>query len=230
MKKVILAEDIKALLEREHSFLNRSDCTIFTASTNEQALSIHRTEKADLIIANLDMPGMSGEMLSSLIRDNKELCNVSLIIICSNTESELKRCLKCRANAFVTAPINNAVLLQEAHQLLHIAPRKSCRVPLSIKISGTSKDRLFTAFVENISVSGMLLHCDTLLSEGDALTCSFYLPDSKHITSDAEVVRILEKVTEHDVNCYGIKFIDLSSDFSSAIEAFVEKKLRRQLA
>lgn len=230
MKKVILAEDIKALLERERSFLNRSDIAIFTASSNEQALSIHRAEKADLIIANLDMPGMSGETLSSLIREDNELCGVSLMIVCANTESELKRCLQCRANAFVTAPINNAVLLQEAHHLLHVAPRKSFRVPLSIKVLGTSKDANFTAFGENISVSGMLLHCETLLSEGDTVTCSFYLPDSKHITSDAEVVRILEKVTEHDANCYGVRFIDLSKDFSSAIETFVEKKLHEQFA
>lgn len=229
MKKVILAEDIKAILEKEQSFLNRSDITIFTVSTNEQALSVHRAEKADLIIANLDTPGMSGEMLFSLIREDNELCDVSLIIVCTDG-SELKRCLKCRANAFVTAPLNNAVLLQEAHQLLHIAPRKSFRVPLSIKISGTSNDVLFTAFGEDISVSGMLLHSDTLLCEGDTITCSFYLPDSTHITSDAEVVRVLEKGTEHDTNCYGVKFIDLSNDFSSAIEAFVENERREQLA
>jgi CheY-like chemotaxis protein len=229
MKKVIIAEDIKAILEKEQSFLNRSDIAIFTVTTNEQAFSVHKAEKADLIIANLDTPGMSGEMLSSLIREDNELCDVSLIIVCA-AGSELKRCLKCRANAFVTAPLNNAVLLQEAHQLLHIAPRKSFRVPLSIKISGTSKDVLFTAFGEDISVSGMLLHSDTLLCEGDTITCSFYLPDSTHITSDAEVVRILEKGTEHDANCYGVKFIDLSNDSSSAIEAFVKNERREQLA
>jgi c-di-GMP-binding flagellar brake protein YcgR len=72
----------------------------------------------------------------------------------------------------------------------------------------------------------MLLHSEALLFEGDTITCSFYLPDSTHITINAEVIRILEKETEHDTNYYGVKFIDLSSDFSSAIEAFVEKECR----
>ena len=62
MKKIILDEDIKAILEREQSFLDRSDVTIFSASTNEEILALHRTEKADLIIAKLDTGGMSGEM------------------------------------------------------------------------------------------------------------------------------------------------------------------------
>jgi CheY-like chemotaxis protein len=222
LKKVILAEDIKAVLEKEQSFLKRSDIKTFAASTNEQALALHRAEKADLIIANLDTLEMSGEILTSLIREDNELCKVSLIIVCANNESDLKRCLQCRANAFVTVPINNAVLLQEAHQLLHVAPRKLLRVPLGIKIFGRSKDVPFIGFGENISVSGMLLHSDTLLCEGDTIICAFYLPDSKHITTSAEVIRILEKETEHDTNCYGIKFIDLSIELSSAIEAFVE--------
>jgi CheY-like chemotaxis protein len=223
MKRIIIAEDIKAILEKEQSFLNRADIRTFTVSANEQALALHRVEKADLVIVNLDSPQMSGEMLCSLIRDDKELCKVSIIIVCSNTESDAKRCLQCRANAFITSPPDNAILLQEMHQLLYVAPRKSLRVPLSIKIHVVSK---FIAYAENISISGMLLHSGALLFEGDTITCSFYLPDSTHITINAEVIRILKKETEHDPNCYGVKFIDLSIDFSSAIEAFVEKECR----
>ncbi len=226
MKRVIIAEDIKAILEKEQSFLNRADIRTFTVSANEQALALHRAEKADLIIVNLDSPQMSGEMLCSLIRDDKELCKVSIIIACSNTESDAKRCLQCRANAFITSPPDNAILLQEMHQLLYVAPRKSLRVPLSIKIHVISKGTPFMAYAENISVSGMLLHSEALLFGGDTITCSFYLPDSTHITINAEVIRVLEKETEHDTNYYGVRFIDLRIDFSSAIEAFVEKECR----
>jgi len=226
MKKVIIAEDIQAILEKEDSFLNRSDVSIYTATTNEQALSLHRAERANLIIAQLDTPVMSGEVLSSIIRDDDGLCKASLIIICSDTESDLKRCLQCRANAFITTPVNNAILLQEVYQLLHIGYRKSCRVPVSIKIYGRSSEIPFTGYAENLSVSGMLLHSDTLLYEGDAITSAFYLPNSTHITTNAEVIRVLERETEHDTNGYGIKFIDLSTDFSSAIEEFVKKEQR----
>jgi CheY-like chemotaxis protein len=223
MKTVIIAEDIKASLEKEQSFLKRANIRTFTISANEQALAFHRAEKADLIIVNLDSPAMSGEMLCSLIRDDKELCNVSIIIVCSNTESDAKRCLQCRANAFITSPPDNAILLQEMHQLLYVAPRKSLRVPLSIKIHVVSKGKNFIAYAENISVSGMLLHSEAILFEGDSLTCSFYLPDSTHLTINAEVMRVLEKETEHDTNCYGVRFMDLSIALRSAIEAFVEK-------
>jgi CheY-like chemotaxis protein len=224
MKKIIIAEDIKAILEKERNFLNRADIRSLTVSTNEQAFTLHRAEKADLIIVNLDSPEMSGDMLCSFIRDDKELCEVSIIILCSKTESDAERRLQCRANALITSPPDNTILLQEMHKLLCVAPRKSLRVPLSIKIHVASKGTPFIAYIENISVSGMLLHSEALLFEGETITCSFYLPDSTHITINAEVIRALEKGTEHDTNFYGIRFIDLSIDFSSAIEAFVGRK------
>ncbi len=69
-----------------------------------------------------------------------------------------------------------------------------------------------------------ILEADAILFEGDTVRCSFSLPDSMHITANAEVVRVLPEDTEHDTNWYAIKFTDLSADAISAIEAFVNKE------
>ena len=71
----------------------------------------------------------------------------------------------------------------------------------------------------------MLFRSDAILYESDAIKCSFSLPDSTRITANAEIVRVLEKETKYDSNRYGVKFIDLDSHLSSAIEAFVEKRI-----
>jgi len=227
MKRILIAEDIKAILEKEGSFLNRDDIRTVTVSTNKEALALHSSEKADLIIVNLDMPEMSSEKLCSLIREDKELRRVSIIVVCPDTESSVNRCSRCRANVFIAGMPDKTILLQKMHQLLEIAPRKSLRIPLSIEIHVVSKKRHFIAYAENISISGMLLHSEAPLFKGDIITCGFYLPDSTHVTANAEVIRVLEKGTEHDTNCYGIKFLNLSVDSGTAIRAFVEKEYRR---
>lgn len=224
MKKVIIAEDIYAILEKEKNFLNRSGIKILTAATNKKALSLHKAKKADLIIANLDSPEMNGEILCSLIRNDPVLSKVSIIIVGSGTESDLKRCLQCRANAFIPRPINTAVLLQESHQLLNIAPRMSLRVPISVKLYGTKKEKPFTGYIENISTSGMLFRSAVKLFEGDTIQFLFSLSDSTHITTTAEIVRFLPKKGKGDTNRYGITFNDLSGDAISAIEVFVIKR------
>ena len=226
MKKVIIAKDIKRVLEGEKSFLNRSGIRIFTAASNEKALALHRSVKADLIIAKLNMPEMSGERLCSLIRDDEELRSVSLIIICSAADSDLERCVQCRANAFFSSPINSALLLQELHKLLHVAPRMSCRIPLSVKLRGKSKAMPFTGYTENISTSGLLFRSSALLFEGDVVTCSFSLPRSLQITANAEIVRFVGKAG-HDSNDYGLRFINPGPRAISALSAFLKKIMIR---
>ncbi len=226
VKKIILAKDIEQNLSKEQSFLSRADIRTFLAASNEQALDLHRSEKADLIVAKIDSPEMNGEELCSLIRKDKDLCNVSIIIVCSDSTLHHQRCLKCQANAYITKPVNNAVLLQEMYHLLHIAQRKSCRIPVSIKIDGTSRKMPFTAHMDNISASGMLFQTSAQLSEGDTIICSFSLPDSEQVTATAEIVRMLEKERKDSANRYGVKFIELDPDFIAAIETFMGKSCK----
>ena len=223
MKKVIIAKDIRAIVEKKKTFLDRSEVRLFAAPSNEKVLALHRAIKADLIIAKLNMPEMSGETLCALIRDDEELRYVSIIIVCSENESDLARCIQCRANAFISSPVDTELLLQEAHRLLNVAPRTSYRIPIRVKFFGKSKQRVFTGYTENLSSSGMLLCTMSHLFEGDSVMCSFSVPVSTQITVQAEVVRVLGKEPEHNTNCYGIKFTELGANATSAIQAFVEK-------
>jgi CheY-like chemotaxis protein len=224
MKKIIIAADIHEALQEEQSFLNRSDIKTFTAITNEVIFTIHKAEKAELIVAKLDTPSMNGETLCSLVREDEELARVSILIVCSNTQSDHERCLTCRANAFFSSPLNNAVLLQEMYQLLHIPPRMSCRVPISVKIDGALRKMPFTANIYNISTSGMLFQTAAYLAEGDTITCTFSLPGSSRITANAEIVRVVESKRKKEPHMYGVEFVDLAGESLSAIESFVEKE------
>lgn len=219
-----MTDEIKAALDSEESFFKRSGVKVIVASSNEEALALHKTHKADLIIASLDSAGMSGEILCSLIRDDVELRRVSIIIVGPDNETVLDRFLKCRANAFVTMPLNSAVLLEEAHQLLHIAPRTACRISISVKLNGTSKKAPLIGFLENISPSGLLFRAASNLHEGDMVKCSFSLPGYKHISTEAQIVRkTAVQETQPPANHYGAIFTDIGSDSLLAIETFVKK-------
>ncbi len=223
MKKIIVIDDIKSSLKKKESFLNRSNIEIFTATSNEEALNIHKAEKVDLIITNLDMPEMSGEEFCSVIRKSEELCKVSIIIVSSNSKSDIERTSQCRANAFITMPVNPSVLFEKSHRLLNIPRREHYRAPISVKVDGKYESRPFLCHSENISASGMLFITDKILSQGDIIVCSFVLPDSKHIITDAEIIRAVKKITEFDVNQYGIRFSNLAAEARYVIEAFVKK-------
>ena len=217
MKRVIIAEDIYAVLRKEQNFLCRSDISIAAAESNSIALALHKEKQADLIVAKLDDKELSGEKLCSLIRKDSKLRSVSIIIVCSGDNADLKRCVSCSANAFISSPLNTAILLQEAYQLLNIAQRKSCRIELKVKCEGTVKGRPFAGHAENISTTGMLLRSRAVLLEGDIIVCSFSPPGSRQLTATAEVARVLAKKQGKETT-YGVCFTDISSEAVSALE------------
>ncbi|MBA4373197.1 MAG: hypothetical protein C0402_10095 [Thermodesulfovibrio sp.] len=218
MKRVIIAEDINAVLRKEHNFLSRSDISIAVAESNSSAFALHKQQQADLIIAKLDDQELTGEKLCSLIRKDSKLRNVSIMIVCSGDSADLKRCVKCSANAFVSSPLNTVILLQEAYQLLNIASRKSYRLELKVKCEGTTKGRPFAGHTKNVSATGMMLESRVDLLEGDIIICAFSLPGSRKMTATAEVVRVIAGKQAKE-KIYGVCFTDVSPEAVSAIEA-----------
>jgi uncharacterized protein (TIGR02266 family) len=215
MKKVIMPQDIYELLRPEQSFLSRADMRIRPAGSNSQALALHRAEIVDLIIAYLDTGEMSGGELCGQIREDTGLRGVSLLLICGAQESEIEHCVNCNANAYVTMPITSAVLLQEAHRLLNIAPRKTCRVPVKIRLECQTRGKRFTGMIENISTAGLFFRSSAVLPEGATVHCTFAVPGGRQVTVPGEVVRILSDELQAG---YGVSFFDISTEAVSAIE------------
>ena len=58
MKKIILLKELKSFIHLEKDILNRSDFQIFVATSAEDIVKTHKTEKVDLIILQLDMDGI----------------------------------------------------------------------------------------------------------------------------------------------------------------------------
>ncbi len=222
MKELIIAEDIYTVLSQEKSFLGRSDVRITEARSNGNALELHREHKADLIISHLDAADMSGETFCSLVRGDEALRSVSIILVCSGREEDIARCVQCNANAFISRPVNTAVLLQEAHRFLHIPLRKNCRVPVKIRVDGQSRGRRFTGMIENVSTAGMLFWSAGGLLEGDSVQGSFSLSGSRQVTVSGEVVRVLPGRSGAESG-YGVSFADISTEAASAIRRFSEE-------
>ncbi len=225
MKKIIIVNAIHAFLERDKSILNRADFRIFTATTGKEALRIHREEKVNLIVADLDLPDMGGDVLCSEVRQESTIRNVSIILVCQDVPAELERASTCGANAWVTKPVRPEQLVESVGQLLAVSLRRGYRVLLKARVNGARESVPFFCTSHNISVSGILLETEKPLESGDCITCSFFLPGSQQIVADGEVVR-LEKKPDGLIH-YGVRFTDLAPHFREEIERFIAQAARR---
>jgi DNA-binding response OmpR family regulator len=228
MKKVIIIDDIKDVLDRENSSFERNSIEVYPVPSNAEALLVHREVKADMIITYLDMPDMSGEDLCDAVRNDPACSKVSIIMVCPRTKKCQERSKNCRANAFFPTPVKAEDLLSKTNQLLHISDRANFRAPVGMKVMGTKKgddNRPFLCFSENISSTGMMLGSDREFNNGERIICSFILENNEHMTTEAEIVRSMGKPKKGAPNRYGIKFKDMPESVSREIERYVQKFL-----
>jgi CheY-like chemotaxis protein len=223
MIKILLSDDLKNLCLENNNFRHRANLKVFTAGTNDAILRLHQEEKIDLIVTQLDLPGIASEELFSIIRASEELRDVSTIIICRDTLAHRERCKQCNANAVFTMPVDSALLHFKIQQFLNVAPRKSYRAVLAVAIEGRFKNRPQPFWTENISSSGMLIKTREPLSKGAGTFFSFFLPNGTHVSGYGEITRIVRSSTEPDMFQYGIKFTDIEPNVKTAIESVVKK-------
>jgi DNA-binding response OmpR family regulator len=224
VKKILIVDDLKLFVEKQKSILNRADFKIFTAESGEEALNIHRNEKVDLIITNLDVAGIDGDQLCSIIRKDDSLKKVSIMLVYVRTEANIKRCSRSKANACIAKPIDSEEFLKTVVRLLNVPVRKSCRVLLKVSVEGKFLKESFFCFSLDISTTGILFETEKKLSKGNIITCSFFLPGSGQIETGGEVMRVIQKADNK--YHYGIKFLRLKPKDSLSIERFIQKRIR----
>jgi DNA-binding response OmpR family regulator len=221
MKKIVVAENINTILKKKNTFFDRADMRIFTATTTDEVLQIHRTVRVDLIIIPLDMPGMSSRQLCSLLKENKENCPV-IIMVCAHTQRALERSAQCGIDSLHFRPIKPSQLLDQAKAFLNLSWRETYRVLLHVAVEGNNDSGSFVCNSLDISLDGMLIETDQKLNAGDRLSCSFFLPHGSQIQTIGQIARIVTPAPGVKSNWYGVHFLDVSPEAETALETFID--------
>jgi CheY-like chemotaxis protein len=221
LKRILIAASLQTFIEDEKNILNRRGCKIVAAVSGEEILNMHKAEKADLIVVDLDMPGISGDKLCSIIKKDKRTGQTSLILVCSKNKSEIDRCSNSKADFCITRPVAAPVLLKKIRELLNIQKRESVRIPLQITAVGSYSYKTFFCHAVDISSSGMLIETDKILHKGKSVSCLVSMPASRQITVHGKVARV--RIKSPEIFQYGINFIHLDADAMHAIKAFINR-------
>ncbi len=200
--------------------LDREDFRIFTAKSGPEALEIHRANKMDLILTDLNIPDMPGDELAMEIRRDPGMKRVSIIMITSLRRADLERCAGCGANDYITRPIDSRKLLHKAARLIDVQERRDLRVLIKARVIGSFGREPFFGTTCNVSASGLLLETDKTLARGDEISSSFFLPDTERVTARGVVVRVAR---QEKIYHYGIKFQDLPEQDKKMIEDYISR-------
>jgi adenylate cyclase len=118
--KVLAVDDnprnVKLLVE----LLKAHDYAVIAAESGASALKLIRTEKPDLVLLDVMMPGMSGYEVCQAIRANPDTAMLPVVLVTALDTTERAKGLEVGADDFLTKPVNQAELLARVRSLLRI--------------------------------------------------------------------------------------------------------------
>jgi twitching motility two-component system response regulator PilH len=113
MRTVLIVEDTPSEMALISHYLHEFGYFVISAETGKEALNKAISQKPDVILTDVVMPGMSGFELCRSLKKNPATENVP-IVICSSKNLEIDRLwgMKQGADAYLTKPFTQEQLIR----------------------------------------------------------------------------------------------------------------------
>jgi CheY-like chemotaxis protein len=119
MEKVLVVDDNRAARELIRAILKRVRCDIIEASHGQQALDLIQQQRPDLVLLDIDMPGLDGLMVVKRIRENASLAGLPVVAVTAFAmEGDREKAMAAGFTTYLTKPVRAAILRQQVQQLL----------------------------------------------------------------------------------------------------------------
>ena len=119
-KKIMVVDDEKSLIELVTAVLEQEGYEIITAMNGEEALERLKTDKPNLILLDMMMPGMSGREVCERIRKDPKTKDLKIAFLTVAKFSETGRDVlkKMKVLDYITKPFDNADLVKRVKKMV----------------------------------------------------------------------------------------------------------------
>lgn len=119
MKKILMVDDEKDILEFLSYNLKKEGFSIYTASDGLEGLEKTKKIKPDLIIVDLMMPKMNGIEMCENIRNDKKLSSIIILFLTARSEDYTQiAALDSGADDFLKKPIKPKLLISKVKSVM----------------------------------------------------------------------------------------------------------------
>jgi CheY-like chemotaxis protein/Tfp pilus assembly protein PilZ len=236
--QLILVVDNKPMRQFYTSiFLQRLKYQVIMTKTAEDALTFLNISIPWAIIANVELPEMSGVDLLIKVKQERRTQDIPFIIYTSNNDPKVKqRCedAGCAAYLAHAAPLDELyVAIQKATEK---KPRRFVRLTTYLDVvigeSLPDENNGRRDYITAISEKGMFVNTDRPLALGSVYTFTFFLPTSKGwlFMIEGEVIYSHANSDNKKLPGIGVKFLKIETSARELIRAFIKETLLEGIA
>ena len=154
MKKILVIEDNKDILENTSEILELSHYQVFAASNGKEGVATALASKPDLILCDIMMPELDGYGVLHMVQKNPELQNIPFIFLTAKTEKdEVRKGMSLGADDYITKPFDPTDLLNAIEGRLKKAEFINQHISAGVKgvnelIAITGGEKVLQEFLE----------------------------------------------------------------------------------
>ncbi len=112
MARILIVDDSPTEIHVLRSMLNKEGYEIFTAQSGEEAINTAKTEKPDLVLMDVVMPGINGFQATRELSKTPETAHIPVIIITTKDQQTDKVwATRQGAKAYLVKPVKENELL-----------------------------------------------------------------------------------------------------------------------
>jgi two-component system KDP operon response regulator KdpE len=130
--RVLVVDDDPQIRRVLRTTLAARDYEVHDARTGEEAIEFLRQNRLDLILLDVNMPGMSGLEACRQIRNSSEIAIIMLTV--SDAEEDKVAALDAGADDYVTKPFGTPELLARMRAALRRLPMSADRVDRTLQL------------------------------------------------------------------------------------------------
>ena len=124
-KKILVIDDEPEILDVTRKRLEAAGFKVVTAETGLDGLKKARSEKPDLIVLDLILPGLSGYQICAMLKGDQNYREIPILMLSARSqENDVKEGMRVGAEAYMMKPCDAKDFIAKVQELLNEAASK----------------------------------------------------------------------------------------------------------
>lgn len=151
--KILVVDDVMPNVLLLKVMLTNEKFQVVTASNGLEAIEKAETERPDLILLDVMMPGMTGYEAAEVIRSKPQIAEVPIIFLTAlNTSEDIVKGFRMGGNDFISKPFNKEVLIVRVKYQLSLVAAKRIIQKQNDELRRTiaGRDKLYSVIAHDL--------------------------------------------------------------------------------
>ncbi|HEX9300300.1 MAG TPA: response regulator [Actinomycetota bacterium] len=116
--RVFLVEDHPTMREAMRMVLADEGFTVDAAEDGTRALDVITSERPDLVLLDLNIPGIPGSELLAALRSSPQTSDIPVIVVTAEEEEGRRAAMRAGADDYLTKPFSPRALVRTVERVL----------------------------------------------------------------------------------------------------------------